>query len=909
MTAVVTGWVRQGPWAVLVLAVFSVASVAAASAPMYDEASDNAVFDYQRASIAPSSSQNQNVAVRLSASVSPESADQQIAIHDLRAVPHLSEPTLGGASIGLENTRPRRWNATTTTATGKSGRARLLAVDDPATRLVPQGPHGNQGLWLPEPLATDLGVRPGDTLTYKVDTLGANPDGVAVTVAGVYAMGGQRVPADPPGSRESWAGEQGDFPADSEVTTLKALLLIGDIATIERVAKASGDRMIWWADAMLEPGVTLAEARATGREVEAIRRRYIGRIAAADAAAAITPRIASGISQVAVDSRLLADTVQRRTRVAGWSALAVALVSVLAVGLLAVRRRRIELRHSVGAGLSPSTVGGVWFLEHLVPAVPAAAIGWALARLLVERLGPPGAVTAASLRPALVAAGLAALAGPVTVAVVAAVSAARRVRPAVPVAPRRSRSWGLLVVVAAAVAVVGLWGTTQARGIDLVVPMLVFAEVGVVLGTLAVRLAAMKRRVTTTVRPGERAGARRPKVVLWLLRRRLAAGGERVLTTALLATGLGMLTFTISAVHTVGVNIDDRVATAAGAAAVAQIPGSWALDPEAVAQPPERQPDEPRPPEELVPGVRTPPLPPHAALVWRLDASSSYDEGLRDLVVIEPDTLLRVADWGRGPELAAARRAVQALGRFDPASVPGSWGVPGIIVGDPSLARIDEVPVALPGWTGRLRVIAKLPAFPGLGNRAMYVVPGAVIFPKLWREDPRLRPSGGAPSSARTELWSSAGTRGIDEVVAPGGVEATVLTTTARYRNEPLYVAARQSRGYESAVAAYLALLAVVALALHADRTAVAARPGDLMLARVGVGRARIVGARAGAGRVGGPGRPVAGSEPGTGAGVAVRRPGDGLRCDGRGRGGRGGAGRRDRDGALVGAGGGGVPW
>jgi hypothetical protein len=125
------------------------------------------------------------------------------------------------------------------------------------------------------------------------------------------------------------------------------------------------------------------------------------------------------------------------------------------------------------------------------------------------------------------------------------------------------------------------------------------------------------------------------------------------------------------------------------------------------------------------------------------------------------------------------------------------------------------------------------------------VVPGAVIFPKLWREDPRLRPSGGAPSSARTELWSSAGTRGIDEVVAPGGVEATVLTTTARYRNEPLYVAARQSRGYESAVAAYLALLAVVALALHADRTAVAARPGDLMLARVGVGRARIVGARA----------------------------------------------------------------
>jgi putative ABC transport system permease protein len=71
------------------------------------------------------------------------------------------------------------------------------------------------------------------------------------------------------------------------------------------------------------------------------------------------------------------------------------------------------------------------------------------------------------------------------------------------------------------------------------------------------------------------------------------------------------------------------------------------------------------------------------------------------------------------------------------------------------------------------------------------------------------------------------------------------MSTVDEYRQEPLYVAADQSRSYELAVAVYLALLAVVALGLHADRTAVAARPGDLMLARVGVGRARIVGARA----------------------------------------------------------------
>jgi putative ABC transport system permease protein len=482
-------------------------------------------------------------------------------------------------------------------------------------------------------------------------------------------------------------------------------------------------------------------------------------------------------------------------------------------------------------------VAGLWFLEHLVPAVPAAFAGWALARVLVERFGPPGPVTEVSLRPALVAAGIAALAGPVTVAAVAAVSAARRVRPAVPVSPRRARPWGLLVIVAAAVAGIGMWSTTQARGVDLLVPMLVFAAAGVLGGTLVVRLASLtifppKNAATTT--------DRRPMVVGWLLRRRLAAGGERVLTVVLLATGLGMLVFTVSAVDTVRVNIDDRVATSAGAAAVATIPGSWLLDDQAVAQPPEPRPEDGPAPEGPVPGVRTPPLPAHAALVWRLDATTPYDEGLRDLVVVEPESFLRVAEWGRGADLAAARAALRRLASVD---ASGSK-VPAIVVGDPSLARVDDVPVNLGGWNGQMLVIAKLPAFPGFGNRAMYVVPGAAMFRHLGRDDPRLRPTGGAPTFARTELWSSTGQRGIDEVVAPRSVDADLVSTIDQYRQDADYVAARQSRGYELAVAAYLALLAIVALALHADRTAVAARPGDLMLARIGVGRVKVVGAR-----------------------------------------------------------------
>jgi hypothetical protein len=201
---------------------------------------------------------------------------------------------------------------------------------------------------------------------------------------------------------------------------------------------------------------------------------------------------------------------------------------------------------------------------------------------------------------------------------------------------------------------------------------------------------------------------------------------------------------------------------------------------------------------------------------------------------------VRVAEWGRGTDLAAARRAVRRLDDPSPDSA-----IPAIVVGDPSVAGREELPVAVPGWDGRLRVVAHLPAFPGMGTRAMYVVGGSAIFPALGREDPRLRPDGGySPDFFSTELWSSRGTLGIDEVTAGRDVDVEQTTTIERYRQDPLYIAAGQSRGYELAVAAYLALLAMVALALHADRTAVAARPGDLMLARVGVGRARIVGAR-----------------------------------------------------------------
>jgi len=71
------------------------------------------------------------------------------------------------------------------------------------------------------------------------------------------------------------------------------------------------------------------------------------------------------------------------------------------------------------------------------------------------------------------------------------------------------------------------------------------------------------------------------------------------------------------------------------------------------------------------------------------------------------------------------------------------------------------------------------------------------------------------------------------------------VTTAAELRQAAPAVATGRARGYQLAIAGYLALLAVLTLCVYAQRTAVLRRPADLMLARVGLGRARIRRARA----------------------------------------------------------------
>lgn len=825
--AAVLGGLRQRSWSLLILSAFLVLAAAGSAGPMFAEASDNAAFQVRRDQIPATARQNDAAVVRVSADYGPRSIDQEPVLADLRSVPGLTPPDLTGGSIGAELAAPGFWGFWAGVG-DRLERGRLFAVASPSSELVAVGaPAAADGLWLPQPMAAALRVRPGDQieLTLRQGARG-KPRKTPTTVRGIYAVDAVgRLPADVPGSRK-WALRNGDTPGDTEFETLPAHLLIGDVATVERLALAVDDPIFWSVESALDPAATLTEARRTADEVEYLRRRYAQELPSeVDSPAAL--RFATGIGRIVANAQATTEAVRQRTQPVEWAAIAVGLASVLAVALLSARRRSRELRHAAAVGLSPLRVGGLWLLEHLLPAAIGAGLGWLAAWQLVLALGPPGVVQE-SLAPSARNGVLAVLAGLVVVAAIGAVAAARQVRPATPATARRVLPWGSMVVIAALVAAAGLLGAGgPAGGVDLLVPLLVLAAVGVIVGWLPGLLAG-----------GKLSGS----PVLWLARRRLASGGtERRLTVVVVTAGLGMLLFAISAVRTTSISADDRIAVAAGAEGVGVLEGSWQLDDAAIPIPPE---DPERPySDQPVPGVRVPPMPPGSTIVWRTDVRTLLDDDQKDLLIIDPATFESVAMWGRGPDLAAARKALAALAA-QPADDGGRARV--IAVGDPASEGVDTIRMRLGFADQYFELAARVPAFPGMRGRPMYVAAADPTLGKLSREDPRLRPVNQQTNQLFpiVYVWSSGGADGVQAVAVPHGVQPERVSTAATLRQDGAYVATSRARGYQLAIAGYLALLAILTLCVYAQRTAVLRRPADLMLARVGLGRRRIGQAR-----------------------------------------------------------------
>ncbi|MGW5673266.1 hypothetical protein, partial [Micromonospora sp. NPDC003776] len=332
-----------------------------------------------------------------------------------------------------------------------------------------------------------------------------------------------------------------------------------------------------------------------------------------------------------------------------------------------------------------------------------------------------------------------------------------------------------------------------------------------------------------------------------LARRRLAASEPgRAPVAAAMTAGLGMVLFALSAVAATRTTVEDRVAARSGAEVVAAIEGAWQLDDHPVREPPLPKPGEPAP-TGPVPGVRTPPLPPRTTLVWRIDVTNAATFGTQHLLVVDPASFVGAAAWGQGPDLVRARRALSRLAADARSIGPDSpTALPAVAVGVDGTAAGDVIQVEAGPWRERLRIVDTVDVFPRYAGEPMYVVPGGPAFPTFGPVDPRLAPRDNLATGlfARTELWGTSDVA-VDAVLSAHGVQPRQLDTAQQLRRRDIFVAAQQAGSYQVAVGSCLALLAVLALCVHAQRRAAADRPGDLMLARLGFGRSRVLLSRA----------------------------------------------------------------
>jgi putative ABC transport system permease protein len=825
-----------------VLLALLAATTSIASAPLFIQLSGDDALATVREALPSTARTSDSDSLRIVSGTVPTDKDQRIAVERLRAIPGMSEPTSLAFSV-IPEIQYSSFVKPIVRFNGIEARARLAAVEDPRSALdiTGEAPSTGTGVWLPDPVAEDLGVKPGDTVEIVVLTRDAQhkapkdapPDPVVrITVDGTFAVGADgRRPADPAGTAV-WSRRVGGIPSDTEFLTKASFLVVGDVPTIERVADRTKDILMWTTESTMLPGLSLQSAERTAAGVAALREDV--KAPSDEPPGPLRTGLVSGIETVVATAVSLREATRERADLLAAAGAATGLLAVVVVALLIGSDRKVELRHGAAIGLGPARTAGLWMLEALLPAALAAVGGVLVARGILALFGPAGTVLPGAMDAAVRSAAVVGVAGLLLVGAVAAGLVLVADRPEASVR-RRAFPWVPLLVVMAGTA---LLATATARStspgpVALLTPALVAVACGALVATLAARLGRSRR--TTLPRTPRGAGR-------WLGRRRTTAGGaESVLPVAALSLGLGLVLVTSSAVIGTQTSISDRVAVRSGAQSTAMIAGAWEL----VDKPP-RTPTA----RELEEGKKIPKpkpvVPPESStVVWRMLASIEGDFGYHDVLAVDAASFVPVASWGRGQGLAEVRDLVPVLQSAPPANAPQGT-VPLIAVNDASTRVGQLVVLSAQGWSTPAVIVAKAESFPGLGSRPLFVASADALLPRLGRSDPRLKPSMDVIPLAYTEawVWSTQPVGALAESLERR--KATVISTTTpeQLGLDPALDAADRSLGYLVVLAGFVALATLVVLAEQARRTARRTRSADAMLARIGLGRAGVAAAR-----------------------------------------------------------------
>lgn len=638
--------------------------------------------------------------------------------------------------------------------------AELVARDGFAGHIeVLAGEPSDTGIWLPDELAAELGVGPGDEVA-----IAANPSGLTprLEVAGVYRDLRTSFPEELP---DFWGSISARFllppPGDIIVgfsppnpTVLVDLETMGTLLAAAPPTPSAAGRasMVLEVPAAAIDELPLAQGRQLADDVAAIRAELVDSESAVGMALAQqqaqAPQMSSGIGGAIERIEASASAISAPIWLLTAFGLGVSAVVVVAAVAAGGQARSTEVVARLARGEGPAEQA-VRTIREVAPAtLVGALLGLAIAGIGVTVLGPAGAPPLRSLLPAT----LALLAG-LSVAAGACVSVARVAVRSHLVSARPSRRqlrrvpWelvpGTLTLVAGYQLLTRGDALVLGDGGDVRIDVLIlaFPMLAVVTGVgLGVRLLRPALGLARRVRPGGRA------VVLLASRRLAAAPAAALGLVGASALAAGLLVYSSTVAASTEATVEAKRSVATGAEVVGLSTATAGLD------------------DRTLAGI-------DVTVVQRLTLDTLAG-GEQQLMAIDPATFPGVASMDERWMGTDPTALLAALGGTDGDPVPA------ILAGGAAPDPIDlgvsgEVPV---------QVVGDVPAFPGSGGRPTLIVDLATL-------------DAASPASitarARSEVWAAGDSpqlrtalggvgvsdpRSAEEVVARSGLQAYTWT-------------------------------------------------------------------------------------------------------------------------------------
>ena len=632
---------------------------------------------------------------------------------------------------------------------------RLFAEPGAIEHLEPIAGAEGEGVWIPELIAKELAVGPGDTIRLA----GArHARRVEVRVDGVYADIYLALPSD--GYWLQWQPEfrlpdlDVDLPPPPQP-------LVADRALVLELTRALGQRTAtfsWQAPVRDPAALSLEDVQALDTYQQPLGSLAFARSELGDALRCCgrwgpqiipdaTTTIGSSIDLVVDDAERRMAAVQGPAQVLQIAALAVALVVVAASGAFAMRARRTEATWRYARGTAPTVVALAHAVGALGPALAGGLAGFTVAVVAVRTIGPNGTIDGSAYLEAATGAALAALAAVLVGSVVAGVAYVRLVEPhrhgpsrIVGAVPWELAALWLAYIAFRRLDEGGAFFTDERLGVDRPSLALVAFPFLLLLGLafLAARLAplgfgALRRRTARSAPPA------------YLASRRLAAGGA--LAVALIGAAglcLGMFVHSRLVSGSLRATVTSKAHVFVGGDVAAQVLY--------VTQAPEGLPFPITRVVQVGDGIELP---------------SGRD---LDLLAIDPTTFAPAAAPSDACDEGCLRDATRALQARSPA---GALPVVLAAAGDLEVAEI-----VVDGTTLPVDVVARTDAFPGLFSREpLVVVDERALLERLNGTNPLVQGS--------TELWARGSARRMLDALAEREIPVYLTIAAAEVEDIP----------------------------------------------------------------------------------------------------------------------------